>query len=677
MYLSQYKLLEKPFNISTDPRFLWCGEKHQEALATLKYGLLEPNGYVVLTGEVGTGKTTLVNALIETLGDNVLVANINNPVLDIIEFFNQVAKIFDASAEIATKTEFLFFINSFLQKSHAEGKVVLLIIDEAHRLTKELLEEIRLLSNIEQAGTKLISIFFVGQNELKELLLSVQCTALLQRITLFYDIEPLSEDETREYVFHRLKVAGTDEQLFTTAAICEIQKFTRGYPRLINILCDRAMLTGYVREQEEIDVDIVMECSREISFLEPKVSIEPTKGVDIFLNWGRALVARSRANTAELKKTQLQKKETPENKSYKVKSLNNADRQIAGPNVKKNRLWSRLIGLAGLFALIIVAIGINMNTKSPVKDYATKGFTETNSDQPTEISVLKNTPTTPVLPRKEVHSVTGRQMVEAQKGKSQTLREDANKVLGERDDSSNVVPVKAKTPLSEKVHESAFSADTGHPTHPQATVVPVADKLKLQQPTTFELLSAALEKNNFQIAIDLLESLEKRDNESYLTFGEMYSRALVGRAKQLLASSPVEAEVLLLKAAEVNPKNIEAHFNLGKIYIRSKDYSLAIDAYQNAITLNPKLSDALFNLGFIYATIGMYEDAEKLYARLVPLDPTYLDKALFNLAVVQEKLGKKEESLANLKMAVTIRPENKKAQSHLKLLLEAVEEAPN
>ncbi len=663
MYLSQYKLLEKPFNISTDPRFLWCGEKHREALATLKYGFLEPNGYVVLTGEVGTGKTTLVNALIESLDDNVLVANINNPTLDTIEFFNQVAKIYDASAEITTKTEFLFFINSFLQKSHAEGKVVLLIIDEAHRLTKELLEEIRLLSNIEQASTKLISIFFVGQNELKELLLSAPCTALLQRITLFYEIEPLSEDETREYVFHRLKVAGTYEQLFTTAAICEIQKFTRGYPRLINILCDRAMLTGYIREQEEIDVDIVMECSREISFLKPKVSIEPTNGVDIFLNWGRSLVARLRANTAELKKIPLQKNETPENKGYKVKSLNNADRQIAGPSVKKNRLWSRLIGLAGLFALIIVAIAVNMHTKSPVKDFATTGFTETNSDHASEISVLKNTSSTPVLRRIEVQPVTAIQ--------------DVNKVLREKDDSSNFVPVKDKIPLNEKVHESLYSADTGNPIHLQATAVPVAETLKLQQPTTFELLSAALEKNNFQVAIDLLESLEKRDNESYLTFGEMYSRALVGRAKQLLASSPLKAEVLLLKAAEVNPKNIEAHFNLGKIYIRSKDYTLAIDAYQNAVTLNPKLSDALFNLGFIYATIGMYEDAEKLYARLVPLDPTYLDKALFNLAVVQEKLGKKEESLANLKMAVTIRPENKKAQSHLKLLQEAVEEARN
>ncbi len=123
MYLAFYNLLEKPFNINTDPRFLWRGEKHQEALANLKYGLMEANGYVVLTGDVGTGKTTLVNALIEALDDNVLVANINHPTLDTVEFFNLIAKTYDASARITSKTDFLFFFRDFLQRAHDEGKV--------------------------------------------------------------------------------------------------------------------------------------------------------------------------------------------------------------------------------------------------------------------------------------------------------------------------------------------------------------------------------------------------------------------------------------------------------------------------------------------------------------------------------------------------------------------------
>jgi type II secretory pathway predicted ATPase ExeA/TolA-binding protein len=618
MYLTLYKLLEKPFNISTDPRFLWCGEKHQEALANLMYGLLEPNGYVVLTGDVGTGKTTLVNALIETLDDNALVANISHPTLDVIEFFSLVAKIYDASAEITTKTEFLLFINSFLQKSHAEGKVVLLVIDEAHRLTKELLEEIRLLSNIEHAGTKLISIFFVGQNELKELLLSPQCNALRQRISLFYEIEPLSEDETHEYVFHRLKVAGTDDQLFTTAAICEIHKFTRGYPRLINILCDRAMLTGYVRAQEEIDADIIVECSREFSFLDP---------------------------------------------------------QLAGPIVKKHRLGLKQVGLVSLFSLIIIAIGINLYTRSRVKDYAAKEFSEAKSEYASEVTIRGNTPTTSELTPNVTKPVHVKQVLEAQEDMPQMLNQDTNKVVEKKNALSDSAAVEAKTVPSGKVLKSEFPSEEEQLTSITATVVPVAEPLKSKQPTTSELLSVAFKMNNYQAAIDLLEALQKRDDESYLTFVEMHSRALVGRATQLLAGSPVDAELLFLKAAEVNPKNIEAHLNLGKIYIRSKDYVRAIEAYQNAVALNPKLSDAIFNLGFIYATIGMYEDAEKLYARLVPLEPPYLDKALFNLAVVQQKIGKKEECIANLKMAVTIRPENQKAQSYLKLLLVATEES--
>ncbi|MFT5700471.1 MAG: general secretion pathway protein A, partial [Desulforhopalus sp.] len=207
MYLSFYNLSKKPFTISADPRFLWQGENHKEAFATLKYGLLDLNGFVVLTGDVGTGKTTLLNALIETLDDSVYVANINHPTLEPLDFFRIIAKAYDPSAEITNKAEFLLFLNNFLQKAHADGKVVLLIIDEAHRLSKELLEEIRLFSNIEQAGKKLINIFFVGQDEFNEIIQLPECRALRQRITLFYDLEPLTENETPEYVAHRLMIA--------------------------------------------------------------------------------------------------------------------------------------------------------------------------------------------------------------------------------------------------------------------------------------------------------------------------------------------------------------------------------------------------------------------------------------------------------------------------------------
>ena len=368
MYISFYKLSEKPFNISTDPRFLWRGEKHQEALANLKYGLLEANGYVVLTGDVGTGKTTLVNALVETLDENVLVANINHPTLDIIEFLNLVAKTYDASVEITSKNEFLFFFNSFLQKTHTAGQLVLLIIDEAHRLSTELLEEIRLLSNMEKAGRKLINIFFVGQNELKGMLLSPLCRALRQRITLFYDIGPLSEEETSEYVAHRLKVAGSEEELFKKEAIKEIHIFSRGYPRLINIICDRALLTGYVKEQQEIDADIVNECAREVSFLDPKATKIQMSQIDRFSSWGRPLVEKLRTQTAAIRN-----KHPVVDESLKIKINPTANKlkefatRIVDQLRGKNRYSLISIGLAIVIALIIAAIGIGMQTESAVQ----------------------------------------------------------------------------------------------------------------------------------------------------------------------------------------------------------------------------------------------------------------------------------------------------------------------
>ena len=676
MYLSFYKLSEKPFNISTDPRFLWRGEKHQEALANLKYGLLEANGYVVLTGDVGTGKTTLVNALIETLNDNVLVAKINHPTLDTVEFFNLVAKTYDASAEITSKTDFLFFFNTFLQKSHAEGKVVLLVIDEAHRLSKELLEEIRLLSNMEQSGIKLINIFFVGQNELKEVVLCPQCRALRQRITLFYDIDPLSEDETLAYVCHRLNVAGTNEPLFTPAAIHEIHNFTQGYPRLINILCDRALLTGYVKEQKKIDADIVVECAREISFLDPKASTILTTQIDRFSSWGRPFMARLRAQTAAFKDKHSRGEETLENISLRVKNIKDAARQMAGPFVTRNRRKLIPIGLAGLIALIVVAVGIGMHTEPRVPKESSTELERTVAEKEAGVPIRQDAPAVSQIPPNSVQSVSDRPIPEAVKEASQTLKQDLVMKPEKENAVAKPATVTATALPSEKspVPDSAPRAGQQSAT-PQTAEIVEAEPPKLPQPTTFELASAALEQNNFQTAIDLIEADRSRDTESYLTVREIYSRALVGRADQVVATSPVEAEALLRKAVEVNPKNIEAHFNLGRIYTRSKDYALAIDAYQNAVTLNPKLSDAFFNLGFIYATTGMYEDAEKLFTRVVQLEPTYLDKALFNLAIIQEKLGKKEECLANLQMAVMIRPENQKAQGYLEQLLGAAEEA--
>ena len=263
MYLSHYGLTQKPFQITTDPRFLWLGEKHKEALATLNYGVLDKRGFLLLTGDVGTGKTTLIRTLLQNLGSDVIVATVVDPHLEELEFFNLLARAFNMESEFTRKVDFLNGFTQFLKEAHSNNKTVLLIIDEAQRLSPQLLEEIRLLSNIELENTKLINIFFVGQNEFNSILAS--CSALRQRITVTHQIKPLTQTETAEYVKYRLRVAGTETQIFNKKAIQEIYAFSRGYPRLINIICDHALLTGFVREVRSISPSIIKECAQELA----------------------------------------------------------------------------------------------------------------------------------------------------------------------------------------------------------------------------------------------------------------------------------------------------------------------------------------------------------------------------------------------------------------------------
>jgi general secretion pathway protein A len=264
MYRDFYNLHLKPFQISTDPRFLWLGEKHQEALAVLKYGILDNKGFLLLTGDVGTGKTTLLNALVDSLGEDVLVAMVADPGLAKMDFFNFVADSFGIDQRFKSKGEFLIFLKNYLIELYRRDKQALLIIDECQNLNQKLLEEVRLLSNVEMANTKLINIFFVGQSEFNNIILRPQNRALRQRITINYNLTALSEAETEEYIHFRLGVAGTTEPIFTLRAISEIYQFSNGYPRLINIICDQALLTGFVREKKRIDEKIVAECAEEL-----------------------------------------------------------------------------------------------------------------------------------------------------------------------------------------------------------------------------------------------------------------------------------------------------------------------------------------------------------------------------------------------------------------------------
>ena len=264
MYLSYYNLESKPFQMSTDPDFLWLGEKHKEALAMLRHAVLENKGILALIGDVGTGKTTLINALIQSLGDDTLAATIFDPSLEILEFFNIVSLAFNMGRTFNGKGEFLIYFKRFLKEVRAQNKKVLIIIDEAHRINNELLEEIRLLLNLEDEHVRVLNIFFVGQNEFIDILKEYKNRTLTQRIAIRYHIEPLTLSETEAYIRHRLKIAGARADIFNSGAIQEIFSLSNGYPRMINIICDHALLSGYVRKIMIINADIIRECREEL-----------------------------------------------------------------------------------------------------------------------------------------------------------------------------------------------------------------------------------------------------------------------------------------------------------------------------------------------------------------------------------------------------------------------------
>jgi general secretion pathway protein A len=265
MYNEYFGLKENPFALSPDPRYLYLTQRHQDALAHLMYGITGGGGFVLLTGEVGTGKTLMIRALLQRLPETVDLALVLYPFLTVREFM--LALCDDLKLERPkepTLKALIDTLNTFLLENHARGRRTVLIVDEAHRLNREVLEQIRLLTNLETTKEKLLQIVLVGQPELNEVLAQPEMRQLTQRITARYDLQPLNAHEARGYILHRCKVAGARAALFSSLALWRIQRVAHGVPRLLNILCDRALLAAYARGRRQVGLRQVAAAAREM-----------------------------------------------------------------------------------------------------------------------------------------------------------------------------------------------------------------------------------------------------------------------------------------------------------------------------------------------------------------------------------------------------------------------------
>lgn len=265
MYLKYYALAQAPFDLTPNPRFLFNSAKHREAINHLLYGIRERKGFVQLTGEVGAGKTTLCRALLEQLDSHFSTALLLTPVLDANELMKAIAAEFGLNIKGLDRLETLAMFNDFLIRQVERGKETVLIIDEAQNFSDDLLEQVRQLSNIETDDRKLLQIILIGQPELRERLNNPRLRQLRQRITVRYHLRALTSFETGHYIKHRLELAGANgSPYFTAPALWRVFRYSKGVPRLINALCDKALLAGYVQQSRRINFRMIGRAVREL-----------------------------------------------------------------------------------------------------------------------------------------------------------------------------------------------------------------------------------------------------------------------------------------------------------------------------------------------------------------------------------------------------------------------------
>lgn len=266
MYIDFYGLKEKPFDLTPDSHFLFLSQKHKEALAHIKYGILEKRGFILITGEIGSGKTTLCRALLKELDRRYKVALVLNTIVSPTGLLRCIIKDLGIKTKARSKEALMDVLYGFL----LENRDVVIVIDEAQNLKKPALEQIRLLGNLETEKEKLVQIVLIGQPELVEILSKPDLRQLNQRIAVRYHLHALNREETKEYIYHRLKIAGDNGRIvFQEDALETIYNYSGGVPRIVNIVCDYCLVNGYVKETIVIDKNIVDEAIKETQGISP------------------------------------------------------------------------------------------------------------------------------------------------------------------------------------------------------------------------------------------------------------------------------------------------------------------------------------------------------------------------------------------------------------------------
>ena len=266
MYTKYYQLQHEPFSLTPDPRFVYLTESHREALNHLRYGIEHRKGFICLTGEVGTGKTTLCRTLLEDLGTDVRTALVLNPVLTPTQLVRSIVEEFGIETQKQDRLGYLNLLNDYLLEVDAAGGNAVVIIDETQAMPTETLEMTRLLGNLETATRKLLQIVLVGQPELRERLAQPSLRQLAQRITVRYHLKPMTVSETDGYIRHRLRIAGSDGSAlrFDSAAVVAVHRHSGGTPRLVNAISDKTLLAGYVHSSHKINKRLVKLAIREL-----------------------------------------------------------------------------------------------------------------------------------------------------------------------------------------------------------------------------------------------------------------------------------------------------------------------------------------------------------------------------------------------------------------------------